>query len=134
MLKQVSVFAENKKGNLQNITGTLAQNDLNIWGSVTNDSAEYGIVRLIVDDPERASKVLEDNGYLVRLSDVIGVEMEDEVGALNKLLIALKDSNINVDYIYLSFNRDSGCPVQILHTQDTSEVASCLRSKGFSLL
>ena len=78
--------------------------------------------------------MLEEAGYLVRLSDVLGVEMADEVGALNKLLIALRESNINVDYIYLSFNRDSACPVQILHTADTSEVASCLRSKGFSLL
>ena len=51
MLKQVSVFAENKKGNLQNITGTLADHGINIWGSVTNDSAEYGIIRMIVDDP-----------------------------------------------------------------------------------
>ncbi len=134
MLKQVSVFAENKKGNLQNITGTLADHGINIWGSVTNDSAEYGIIRMIVDDPEQAQSVLEEAGYLVRLSDVLGVEMADEVGALNKLLIALRESNINVDYIYLSFNRDSACPVQILHTADTSEVASCLRSKGFSLL
>ena len=83
---------------------------------------------------EKAKEVLEKEGYLVRLSDVIGVEMADEVGALNKLLIALKESNINLNYIYLSFNRDSACPVQILHTDDTAEVASCLESKGFRLL
>ena len=134
MLRQVSVYAENKKGNLQIITGTLAANGINIWGSVANDSAEFGIVRMIVDEPEKAKEVLEKEGYLVRLSDVIGVEMADEVGALNKLLIALKDSNINLNYIYLSFNRDSVCPVQILHTDDTMEVASCLSSKGFRLL
>ena len=134
MLKQVSVYAENKKGNLQRVTGSLAGQGINIWGSVANDSAEFGIVRMIVDEPEKAKEVLEKEGYLVRLSDVIGVEMADEVGALNKLLIALKESNINLNYIYLSFNRDSACPVQILHTDDTAEVASCLESKGFRLL
>ncbi len=134
MLKQLSVYAENRKGNLQRITGTLAERGINIWGSVTNDSAEYGIIRMIVEKPEEAQQVLQEAGYLARLSDVIGVEMADEVGALNKLLIALTESNINVDYIYLSFNRESGQPVQILHTQDTPEVASCLSAKGFRLL
>ena len=134
MLKQLSVYAENKKGNLQRITGSLAEKGINIWGSVTNDSAEYGIIRMIVENPEQAQQILQEAGYLAKLSDVIGVEMADEVGALNKLLIALTESNINVDYIYLSFNRESGQPVQILHTPDTAEVASCLNAKGFRLL
>ena len=134
MLKQLSIYAENKKGNLQRITGTLAEHGINIWGSVTNDSAEYGIIRMIVDNPEEAADVLTKAGYLCSLSDVIGVEMADEVGALNKLLKALTDSNINIDYIYLSFNRDSGLPVQILHTPDTTEVASCIKAKGFRII
>jgi hypothetical protein len=134
MLKQVSVYAENKKGNLQRITNTLAQAGINIWGSVTNDSAEFGIIRMIVDKAEEAKQALESEGYQVRLADVIGVEMADEVGALNKLLVALMESNINLDYIYLSFNRESGLPVQVLHTADTAEVASCLNAKGFHLV
>jgi len=134
MLKQVSIYAENKKGNLQKITGTLASHDINIWGSVTNDSAEYGIIRMIVDEPQKACEILEKEGFICKLQDVIGVEMADEVGALNKLLCALKDSNINIDYIYLSFNRDSGLPVQVLHTQDTAEVCSCITARGFRVV
>ena len=134
MLKQVSIYAENKKGNLQKITGTLAEKGINIWGSVTNDSAEYGIIRMIVDDPQEAVKVLQEEGFLCKLCDVIGVEMADEVGALNKLLQGLQERNINIDYIYLSFDRESGLPVQILHTPDTVEVASCIRAKGFRLV
>ncbi len=134
MLKQVSIYAENKKGNLQKITGMLADSGINIWGSVTNDSAEFGIIRMIVDDPDAAVKVLEKEGFLCKLTDVIGVEMEDEVGALNKLLQALWESNINIDYIYLSFNRESGQPVQILHTADAPEVASCITAKGFRVV
>lgn len=131
MLKQLSIYAENKKGALQIITAALFEEGINIWGSVTNDSAEYGIIRMVVSDPVKASRKLTEKGYLCRLTDVIAVETEDKPGALNTLLTALIESNINVDYTYLSFNRDSSMPVMILHTEGTEEVESCLRSKGF---
>ena len=134
MLKQVSIFAENKKGTMQKITSVLQEKQINIWGSVTNDSAEYGIIRMVVSDPETAMEALKDAGYLCRLTDVMGVEVEDEVGNLHKLLQALDESNIDVDYIYLSFNRDSGKPIMVIHTEDVMEVEMCIASKGFSLL
>ena len=104
MLSQVSIFAENKKGRLQNITSLLQKENINIWGSITNDSAEYGIIRMVVSNPEHAEKVLAE------------------------------ESNINVDYLYLSFNRDSGKPVMVLHTDDVREVSICLTSKGYKVL
>lgn len=134
MLKQVSIFGENSKGALQKITAVLQEEQVNIWGSVTNDSAEYGIIRMVVSEPERAMEALVKAGYLCRLTDVMGVEVEDEVGNLNKLLLALADSNINVNYIYLSFNRDSGKPVMVLHTEDIWEAEECIAAKGFAVL
>ncbi len=134
MLKQVSIFAANEKGAMQKITQLLADKDINIWGSVTNDSAEYGIVRMIVSDPVRAEKVLGDAGYLAQMNDVMGIELKDEVGSLDNLLKAFSESNINVSYIYLSFNRDSGMPVMILRTEDIWEAEDCIRGKGFSVL
>lgn len=134
MLKQLSIYAENKKGTMRNITEILSEENINIWGSVTNDSAEFGIIRMIVSDPDLAKEKLEKAGYYCKLCNVIGIEMADEVGALNRLLKTLYDSNINVDYIYLSFNRDSGLPVQILHADDTPEVEVCIRSKGFKVV
>ena len=128
MLSQVSIFAENKKGRLQNITSLLQKENINIWGSITNDSAEYGIIRMVVSNPEHAEKVLAEAGYLCRLTEVLGVELDDEVGALNRLLISLED------YLYLSFNRDSGKPVMVLHTDDVREVSICLTSKGYKVL
>ena len=116
------------------ITRVLTNNGINIWGSVTNDSAEFGIIRMVVSDPELAKAKLEEAGFFCRLCNVIGVEMADEVGALNRLLNTLYDSNINVDYIYLSFNRDSSLPVQILHAEDTPEVETCIKAKGFRVL
>ncbi len=134
MLKQLSIYAENKKGAAQAITGLLAEQDINILGSVINDGAEFGIIRMVVSDPEKALHALEDAGYLCRLIDVLGVEVADEVGNLNKLLKALSDSNVNATYIYLSFNRDTGKPIMVMHAEDILETESCLESKGFSLL
>ena len=134
MLKQVSIYAENRKGTMQQITGILLEENINILGSVTNDSAEYGIIRMVVSEPEKAVKALVKEGYLCRMQDVLGVEVEDEVGNLHKLLVALSESNISVDYIYLSFNRETGKPVMVIHTEDVEEVEMCISSKGFSLL
>ncbi|MDY3766274.1 MAG: amino acid-binding protein [Lachnospiraceae bacterium] len=134
MLKQLSIFAENKKGTMEHITWILVQEQINILGSVTNDSAEYGIVRMVVSNPEIAHEALIKAGYLCQLSSVIGVELEDKVGNLNQLLQTLSESNINVDYIYLSFNRNSGKPVLIFHADDIYEVENCITMKGFTCI
>ena len=97
MLKQVSIYAENVKGKMLEITSLLAKENINILGSVTNDSAEYGIVRMVVSDANAAVKVLSEAGIICKLTDVIAVEIKDEVGNLQKLLQALDDANISVD-------------------------------------
>lgn len=134
MLKQVSIYAENKKGTFQKITTTLSTAGINILGSVTNDSAEYGIIRMVVSEPDLACKVLTEAGYICRLTDVIGIEVEDEVGNLNRLLTTLLETNISVDYVYLSFNRDSGKPIMVFHVEDPYEVSESLKSKGYTSL
>lgn len=133
-MKQVSIYAENKKGTMKKITEILLRQGINILGSVTNDSAEYGIVRMVVSDAEGASKALQEEGFICRLTEVIGAEVEDEVGNLNKMLTILMDSNISVDYLYLSFNRDSGKPIMVFHCEDIMEVSACLKSKGYTVL
>lgn len=134
MLKQISIYAENKKGAMRNITKILLDNQINILGSVTNDSAEYGIVRMVVSEPETACNALNENGYLCRTVNVIGVEITDEVGNLNKLLGSISDGNINVDYLYLSFNRQSGKPIMVFHTEEPKEVENVLKQKGYTVL
>lgn len=73
-------------------------------------------------------------GYLCHVIEVIGVEVEDKTGNLNDLLLTLKDSNVSVDYLYLSFNRDSGKPIMVFHTEDIMEVRACLKSRGYTVL
>lgn len=134
MLKQLSLYVENKKGTMKHITGILMDKKINILGSVNNDGDEFGIVRMVVSEPEKAYEALKAAGYLCRLVDVMGIEVADEAGNLHRLLSALADSNINVDYIYLSFNRDNSKPILIMHVKDEDifEVESCLRAKGFT--
>ena len=134
MLKQVSIYAQNERGMLQRITEILLERQINILGSVTNDSAEYGIIRMVVSDPEGAINAFKEEGFLCRLTDVIGVEVSDEVGNLNKMLKALDESNINVDYLYLSFNRQSGMPIMVFAAEDCYEVEECLSEKGFTVV
>ena len=142
MLKQLSIFAENKKGTMQQITQILFENDvnilkdedINILGSVTNDSAEYGIVRMVVSDPDKAEQALQAAGYMTRQTDVLGVEVVDQPGNLNSLLKTLLETNISIDYIYLSFNRESGCPIMVFHVPDVYETEASLKSKGYTVL
>ena len=134
MLNQVSIYAENKKGAMLEITEILSREEINILGSVTNDSPEYGIVRMVVSDPRRAVQALEADGYMCKVTDVLGIEIQDRVGELSRLLAALNDSNISVDYLYLSFNRESGSPIMVFHCNDIAEVEGCLAAKGFCSL
>lgn len=134
MLKQISIYAENKKGCLQNVTGILCRNGINILGSVTNDSAEYGIIRMVVSDPEKSIEVLSNAGYICKTTPVLAVECLDEVGSLDKILKTLFDSNINVNYTYLSFNRDSGLPIMVIHTDDTAQVENILINRGYNCI
>jgi hypothetical protein len=131
MLKQVSIYAENKKGCLQTITGLLREHDINILGSVTNDSAEYGIIRMVVSDPEKCIEVLKDKGYMCKTSSVLAVECKDEVGALDNILKTLYQRNINVNYTYLSFNRETGLPIMVMHTDEVHAVENILINNGY---
>ncbi len=134
MLRQLSVYAENKKGTLEHITSILLDHNINILGSMTDDGAEYGVNRMVVSDPEVAMSSLEEAGYLCSVKDVIGVEIEDKVGNLNSLLKTLIQMNINVYYLYLSFDRKSGLPIMVFRTDDIWEVEEGLREKGYRVV
>ncbi len=133
MIEQISVFAENKKGAMMDITSALAEGGVNLFNAVTNDSAEYGIVRLLCDDTAKAVDLLKSSGYMCNVSKVISVKLPDDPGSLNALLKSIYDANINIDYIYVSYNRHDATPVAIIHTPGYAEVESCLKSKGYEL-
>lgn len=133
MLNQVSLFTENNCGGLLKITTILAKANINIYTMLANDSAEFGIVRLIVDNPEVAMDTLKKAGYQCRHDKVIAVEMNDTPGYLDGILTAIHSANIDISYLYISFNRENVKPVVILKTAEP-ETATFLIGRGYHLL
>ena len=138
MIRQLSIFAENKKGAMHRVTQVLADAGINMNTLVTNDSAEFGIIRMLVSDTDAAMKCMQAAGYLCRMDRVIAAEIGDARGSLNTLLEALDRGNVNLDYLYVTYSGGgsalSKCPVAILRTQDIMEVEAFLRAKGYNML
>ncbi|MCR5543124.1 MAG: amino acid-binding protein [Eubacterium sp.] len=134
MIQQLSIFAPNAKGSMVNITKLVSDAGIDIYNVVTNDSAEFGIVRMLVTEPERACDLLSKEGYMCKLNKVIGVEIPDDVGSLTNLLQNITDCNINIDYLYVSYSRDSKTPLAVLHAPGYAEVEASLVSRGYTIV
>ena len=134
MLKQLNIYTENKKGTLEKITRILLEQDINILGSMTDDGREFVINRMVVSDSAAAASSLQEAGFMCTVKDVIGVEVKDEAGNLHSLLKTLLDMNINIQYLYLSFNRESGLPIMVFCTDDIWEVESSLKNHGYQVV
>ena len=93
-IKQLSVFLENKAGELSDFTHVLSTNGISIKSILLADSTDFGLVRTIVDNPEKAKAILEDAGFSVRFTDVFGVKIEDVVGSFDKAVSALSNEGI----------------------------------------
>ena len=131
MIRQLSIFAENKKGAMNQMTQILADAGINMNTLITNDSAEFGIVRMLVSDTDLAAQVLHDAGYMCHSDYVAAVEISDECGSLNDLLTVISDGNINLDYLYVTYNTLSRLPVAILRATDLMEVEEFLQARGY---
>jgi hypothetical protein len=99
-VKQLSVFIENKTGRVSEVTETLGAAGVNIRGFSVADTADYGIVRLVVDDPEKGRAALTDAGFTVKVSEVICVELPDVPGGLASVLSTVAGAGVNVEYVY----------------------------------
>jgi len=107
-IKQLSVFIENKTGELSDFTHVLSKNGISIKSILLADSTDFGLVRTIVDNPEKAKAILEENGFSVRFTDVFGVKIDDVVGSFDKVVTALSKSDINIQYTYSFYESDIG--------------------------
>ena len=99
-MKQISVFVENQPGSLMRITSALSEAKINIRAVASFDTPEFGILRLVVDQPVQAKEYLTSKGFVVRVQDVIGAELKDEKGNLNQMLKILAEGEISIGYIY----------------------------------
>lgn len=134
MIRQNIVFIENKAGSLQKATGLLAEAGIDIFGFACFDAPEFALFRMVTDKAEEAEKTLTENGYMNRLTDVIAIDIKDEVGGLNAVLKVLGECNVNLDYIYTSYHRGNSLPIMILQTDDLFVTENILSSNGFRVL
>lgn len=107
-IKQLSVFIENKAGELSDFTHVLSKNDISIKSILLADSTDFGLVRTIVDNPEKAKAILEEEGFSVRFTNVFGVKIDDVVGSFDKVVTALAEKNINIQYTYSFYEASTG--------------------------
>ena len=134
MMKQLSIFVENRPGSMMEVTKALKEYDINIRAISGFDAPEFMILRLIVDDPARAREELVKHGFVARLGDVTALELDDEKGKLNEVLELLADHNINLNYIYSFVIRDSQKPLMILHSEDLEKTEAVLKAEGLTLV
>ena len=134
MIRQLSVFVENKPGSLMEVTSRLNEAHVNIRAVASFDTPEFGILRLVVDQPEEAKAYLTSKGFVVRIHQVIGAELEDKKGNLNQMLEILADSGIRINYIYSFVIRDGRAPVMVVSTDDFDKAKKALADAGVKMV
>jgi len=129
-IKQISVFIENRVGRVTEITDILGKNNINIRALSLADTSDFGILRMIVDDNEKATNVLKKEGFIVRDSFVVAVEVPDKPGGLASVLRVLSERGINVEYMYAFFEQPKDKALLIFKFENPDEAIRILDDNG----
>ena len=133
-LKQISIFLENRKGRLLKALNILSMAKINIRALSIADTSEFGILRMIVPEPERAKEILEESNFVVKVNDVIAVGVSDEPGGLESILEALNKSNINIEYLYAFVEKKRDNAIVVIRTENIDDGIKALESGGITVL
>ena len=131
IVRQLSVFLENKPGRLCAATDALAREGINLSALTLADTSEFGILRLLVDQPDRAKEILTESGVTVRLTDVLAVAMDDAPGGAVGILHLLSEAGLNIEYMYACVGRASGKAIMVIRTDDIASAANILHRGGY---
>lgn len=130
-IKQLSVFLENKEGRLDEVLKTLGKNDVNIVALSLADTADYGMLRMIVSDPEKGRAVLKEAGITAMLTDVVALRVPHATGSLSKAMHEIMMAGVNVEYMYAFANGADASA--ILKSDAPEKVVSVLKENGFDV-
>ena len=125
-VKQISVFLENKKGRLAEVTHTLSHERVNIRALSLADTADFGVLRIIVDNPEKCVSALKAHGFVAQVTDVVAVEVEDKPGGLARILEVLDNDNVNVEYMYAYVEKTGSNAIVICRIEDRERALQIL--------
>ena len=133
-IKQLTVFIQNRKGTVVSVTDILSKNNINLRALSIAETQDFGILRMIVNDEAHAEKVLAENGYLIKVIDVVGVKIGDEPGKLTAALDVLDKANINVEYLYAFMARTEKHAYVVLRVEDNAVAEKVLTDAGFKMI
>lgn len=133
-IRQLTAFVENRRGCLAEITDLLAKNHIDLRALSIADTKDFGILRLIVNDAEKALSVLRENNILVQITEVIGVKLSDRPGELSAALAALDRAGINVEYLYAFLTRNEKNAYVVLRVEDNEIACGILANAGFCMV
>lgn len=131
IIKQISVFIENRSGRLAEVTSIIAEANCSIRALSIADTTNFGILRIIVDDTKKAEKALKDKGLAVSITNVVSVRIEDKPGGLSKVLNLLSENNITVEYMYAFISKSDNEAQVVMYVEKSSEAARILKDAGF---
>ena len=134
MLKQLSMFIENKPGRLANLCRIMAQEGINIRALSIADATDFGVVRMIVDHPDLAEEKLKARGILVSITDVIGIKVPDRPGGLADALDLLGKENVSVEYMYAFVGKSGDQAMVILRLNDNAKGIEAVRKYKIELM
>ncbi len=133
-IKQLSIFIENKTGQITDVTTLLSDNKLSIKSINLVDSSDFGLLRVIVDDEKKAKDILDKNGISLKITDVFAVTIDDHVGSFNDVVSALSSNNINIEYTYTVSNSTTGAFIFKVNMYDFNKAVDILNSKNIEIL
>ena len=133
-IKQLTVFVPNKQGTVVAVTDILASKDVNIRALSIAETEDFGILRLIVNDEATAEKTLSEEGYLIKVADVVGVKIGDAPGKLSAALGVLDKAGINLEYLYAFMARTEKHAYVVLRVENNELAESALTAAGFHLI
>lgn len=131
MIRQLSVFVQNEIGSLAGVTAVLKKNNINLRAIASFDTPDFTILRMVVDQPEKAKTVLSEHGFAVKMTEAVAVELNDKPGELDGMLHVIADAGLGVNYIYSIVVRNGKIPLMIVNTDNLEKTAAVLKEKGY---
>ena len=134
LVKQVSIFVENKEGKIADVLKILAKENINISALSLADTTNFGILRLIVDDPKKAKNILQMEDMIVKINEILAVGINDEPGGLAKVLDILAKANVQIEYMYAFTGHNKEYATVVFKTNDIEKAYDCLKIKDIPLI